>query len=290
MRLRMGILNVDTNRVFVFTQIVQITIVKIVEYTDRSLELINQNRRCLWGLLFAAPFVIAGLIATAATVKVTTLACQRNPGNNIDCQRTIAGILGTEKDLIPGDLRSVKTVKTSGTGVVLETSEGEVELAPYKAFVTDSQYRTADRLNAFLKDPQQAKIRVEQDDRWMNLLWSGNFTIGGVVAALYALAIPMQMSCKFQRDTDRVTIDKKYLLYGDRHTVLPLSTIKQVQVRELLFSISGDRQPLYTIDLIPLTAKKVSLSVSSQNLSECQQIVEKIDRFLHHRSSIDRRA
>ncbi|WP_373542617.1 hypothetical protein [Chamaesiphon sp.] len=265
----------------------QIITVKIVKHTDRSLELANQNRRCLWGLLFATPFIIAGLIATAATVKVTTLMCQRNPSNQIDCHRTIAGIIGTETELILGHLKSVKIVKTSGTGVVLETSGGDVTLAPYKAVVADSQERTADRLNAFIKDPQQATISVAQDDRWMNLLWSGNFVGGGVVIALYALAIPLQMSCKFQRDLDRVTIAKKYLLYGNRQTVLPLSTIKHALVREILFSISGDRQPLYTIDLIPLDARKVSLSVSIKNLTECQRLVKIVDRLVrHHQGSL----
>jgi hypothetical protein len=255
---------------------------KIVEHTDRTLEITNQNRHYLWGLLFATPFVIAGSIVTAATVKVTTLTCQRNPGNQIDCQRTIAGILGTEKDLIIGSLRSVKIVKTSATGVVLETSNGDVNLAPYKAFVTDSQSRTADRLNTFLQDPQQATIRVEQDDRWINSIFGGNFIFGGIVVLLYSLAIPLQMSCKFERDTDRVTIDKKYLLYGDRQTVLPLSTIHQAKVRELLFIVTSNRQPTYTIDLIPVATKKVSLSVNNQNLAECQQLVDEIDRFVRH--------
>lgn len=255
---------------------------KVVKDTDRYLELVSQNSRCLWGLLFAIPFITVGLVATAATVKVTTLECQRTGGNQIDCQRTIVGILSTEKDRIPGQLQTVTTVKTSGTGVVLRTSTGEVNLAPYRAIVTDSQDRTTDRLNAFLRDPQQATVRVEQDDRWTNFLWDGNFIIGGVISALFSLAIPVQMRCKFERDIDRITIDKKYLLYGDRQLILPLSTVKNALVRELLFSISWDRQPLYTIDLMPIAVKKVSLSVSSQNLSEYQQIVNKIDRFVHH--------
>jgi hypothetical protein len=259
--------------------------VKIVEHTDRYLELTNQNHQCLWGLLFATPFIVIGLILTTATVKVTTLECQRTEGNRIDCQRTISGILATEKDLIPGQLRSVTTVKTSGTGVVLRTSIGTVELAPYRTFVTSTHDRTAARLNAFLKDPQQATIRVEQDDRWTNLLWYGYFVFAGIVIGLFALAIPVQMSCKLDLDTDRVIVAKKYLLYGDRQLVLPLSTVKNALVRELLISVSGNRQPLYTIDLIPITAKKVSLSVSSQNLSECQQIVDKIDRFVRHQRS-----
>lgn len=259
---------------------------KISEHTDRYLEITNQNRRCLWGLLFATPFIIAGLIASVATVKVTTLTCHRNPGNQIDCQRTISGILGTEYEIFLGQLKSVKTIDTKGTGIVLTTSNGDVKLSPYQGFVTSSQYRTADRLNAFIKDPQQSTIRVEQDDRWLNLLWSGNFIVGGVVIALYAVGIPTQISCKFQRDLDRVTLDKKYLLYGDRQTALPLSTIKHARVREILFSMSGDRQPLYTIDLIPMAARKVSLSVASKDSIECQRLVNIIDRFVRHHQGL----
>lgn len=259
---------------------------KIVESTDRYLELTNQNRRCLEILPFAVPFIIVGLVIIAGTVQTTTLECQRTKGNQIGCQRTTTGILGAVKDSIPGELRSVKTVTTKRAGIILGTTTGEVELTPYRASVTSSQEPIAERLNAFLNNPQQVTIRVEQDDRWIDLLESSYFLIWGAAIALYALAIPTRMSCQLDRDADRVTIDKKYLLYGHRQTILPLPTIKQAQVKELLYSImSGGRQPLYTIDLIPFDAKKVSLSVSIESLTKCQHLVDKIDRFLCHQRS-----
>jgi hypothetical protein len=73
--------------------------------------------------------------------------------------------LGSTTDKIPGQLQTATVVKAGGTGVVLDTTTGKVELATYRVFVTNKHQETADRLNAFLKDPQQTTVRVEQDDR-----------------------------------------------------------------------------------------------------------------------------
>jgi hypothetical protein len=252
---------------------------KIVESNDRSLEIVDRNHQYLWGLLLAIPFITIGSIVGAATIKVTSLECQRDR-DIIECQRSISGILGTEQERIPGRLQSVSTVTKSGVGLVLGTTTGTVELAPYRAFVTSQHFENADRIAAFLKNPQQTTIRIEQDDRWINSLWSGNFLVGGLTIALFALAIPTQISCKFDRDRDRVILDKKYLLYGDRQTMLPLSTIKQARLTELIWV--RNREPVYSIELMPIDTKKISFSVPSTNLAQYQQIVDAIEHFLHH--------
>jgi hypothetical protein len=194
---------------------------KIVEHTDQSLQIADQNRQCLWGLLFATPFLLTGLGLALATAKIVTLECQ------ITCQRTVTGILDTTTDRIPGQLQTATVVKAGGTGVVLGTTTGKVEMAPYRVLVTNKHQETADRLNAFLKDPQQATIRIEQDDRLGNALFFGNFLLGSLSIAILSLSIPLKMSCRFDRFNDQVTITKKYL-YGERQTILPLSTIRQI--------------------------------------------------------------
>ena len=252
---------------------------KIVESNDRLLEIVNRNHQYRWGLLLAIPFIAIGLIKGIATIKVTTLECHRDR-DSIECQRSISGIFGTEKDRIPGRLQSVSTVTTSGKGLVLETTTEQLELAPYRTFVTSQHFENADRIAAFLKDPQQTTIRIEQDDRWLNILGNGGFLVAGFTLALFAVAIPIQISCRFDRAGDRITLDKKYLLYGDRQTVLPLSTIKQAKLKELIWVRS--REPVYSIELIPVATKKISFSVPSTNLSQYQQVVDAIERFLHH--------
>ncbi|WP_041547456.1 hypothetical protein [Chamaesiphon minutus] len=50
------------------------------------------------------------------TAKLITLECQRSASSQVECQRSVAGILGTEKEQIPGFVTSAKTVKTSEKG------------------------------------------------------------------------------------------------------------------------------------------------------------------------------
>jgi hypothetical protein len=262
----------------------QVIVMKIVEHTKQSLELTDQNHQCLWGLLFATPFLAIGLGMAVATAKVVTLECQRAvTTHQITCQRKVAGILGTTTDQIPGQLKTTTVVKSSGTGVVLGTTTGKVELAPYRSLVMSQHYENADRVNAFIKDSQQTNIRVEQDDRLGNSLFILNFLLGGVGVALVSLAIPLQMNCKFDRSNNQVTLDKKYLLYGNRQAVLPLAEIQQAKLNKRLFYINHN--PVYNIKLVTFAKKKVSLSVPSQNLSIYQEIVDVTNDFLHPKSA-----
>jgi hypothetical protein len=252
---------------------------KIVEHTDQSLQIADQNRQCLWGLLFTVPFLLTGLGLALATAKIVALECQRPDSTQITCQRTVTGILGTTTDKIPGQLQTATVVKVGGTGVVLSTTIGKVELAPYHVFVTNKHQETADRLNAFLKDPQQATVRVEQDDRLGNSLFFGNFLLGSLGIAILSLRIPLKMSCRFDRPSDQVTITKKYL-YGERQTILPLSTIQQSQISRCFFYLSVDKRNAYGLNLIRNNGRKVSLSVPSQDLERYQEIDDTTNHFL----------
>lgn len=251
---------------------------KIIENNNIYLEVANRNRQYLGRLLLALPFVAVGLGLTLATVEVTRLECQRQADKSVICQRTIASILGEEEERIPGELRSVKVDKNGGVGIVLGTSKGDVNLAPYRTFINSEHDRTADRINAFLKDTRQNTLSVEQDDRLINSLWSGSILIGGLTIGLFAMATPLRMSCKLDRLRDRAIIDKQYLLLGNRQTVLTLSAIERAQVKESLFG--RNHVPVYKIDLVRANAQNVSLSIPSKNLAEYEQIVEEIDRFI----------
>jgi hypothetical protein len=256
---------------------------KIVEHTKQSLELADQNRQCLWGLLFAAPFLTISLGIAMATAKVVTLECQRTVVTQISCQRNVAGILGTITDQIPGQLQTAMVVKSSGTGVVLNTTSGKVELAPYRSMVMDRHYETVDRLNAFVKNSQKTNIRVEQDDRLGNSLFILNFLVGGVGVALVSLAIPLQMSCRFDRSNNQVALNKKYLLYGNRQQVLPLAEIQQVKLNKRLYYIN--HKPVYNLKLVTVAKKNISLSVPGQDLSKYQEIVDVTNDFLHPKAA-----
>lgn len=195
----------------------------------------------------------------------------------INIDPTKVSSLTDTKDRIPGQLISAKTVKTSGRGAILTTTEGEIELANYRAFVTDRVNKTVDRLNGFIKDSQQTKISIEQEDRWANSLWSINFLIGGMAIAACALAIPLRMSCRFDRDRKEAIVDKKYLLYGDRQIQIPLATIDRSLIATLPFHINN--RSVYSIHLIPKVGKKVP----SQNLPQYQEIINVINNLIRDR-------
>jgi hypothetical protein len=59
-----------------------------------------------------------------------------------------------------------------------------------------------------------------------------------------------------------------------------LEIIDRAQLRELLFYLIS-REPVYTIDLIPKSGKKVSLSVPSTNLAVYQQTIDTANDFIH---------
>jgi hypothetical protein len=258
---------------------------KVIEHTDQSLQIADQNRQCLWGLLFTVPFLLTGLGLALATAKIVTLECQRSDSTPIICQRTVTGILGTTTDKIPGQLQTATVVKAGGTGVVLGPTTGKVELAPYHGFVTNKHQETTDQLNAFLKDPQQATIRVEQDDRLGNSLFFGNFLLGSLGIAILSLRIPLKMNCRFDRPSDQVTITKQYL-YGERQTILSLSTIQQAQISRCFFYLSVDKSNAYGLNLIQNNGKKISLSVPSQDLERYQEIADTTNHFFGHLSSL----
>jgi hypothetical protein len=270
----------NDDRILVATDTIQVIVMKVIEHTEQSLELADQNRQCLWGLLFATPFLVISLGTALVTSKTVTLECQRTNPTQITCQRTVTGILGSTTDRIPGKLQTATVVKASGTGVVLGTTSGKVELAPYHVFVTNKHQETADRLNAFLQNPQQATVRVEQDDQFASALFIGNFLLGSLGIAIVSLRIPLKMNCRFDRPSDQVTITKKYLC-GERQIILPLSTIQQAQVKRSFFYVSVNKREAYGLKLIRINGAKVSLSVPGQDLERYQEVADTTNHFLN---------
>jgi hypothetical protein len=250
---------------------------EIVERTDRYLTIIDRNNQSLWGLLLFLLFLNFASIVYVTSAKVTALECQRNIRDSIDCKRTISGIFGSKADDIY-DLRSVTVVQhNKSLRVILKTATGDVEAYPYGSHITNNHYQIVARLNAFIIDRYQNTLRIEQDDRLSNGLMSVNFIFWGTLVGLFRLIIPMQVLCQCDRQLDRITLDKKYLLYGDRRTVIPLSAIASIELKESGFS----RRITYDIQLIDVDGKKTSLSVPTTDRDAYRLIVNKASNFLY---------
>ncbi|MDZ7962832.1 MAG: hypothetical protein RMY34_34030 [Aulosira sp. DedQUE10] len=251
---------------------------KIIEQTATTLKFQEHNRQWLWGVLFSIPFVAVGFGIAIITSNITTLECQRTETSKIICQRTIVGLPGTEKTLIPQQITRVYVRIEHGIGVVLTTANNqEVELVNHRIIVREKQRRIANSINTFIKNPQQSRLKIQQDDRWEGFFNGMIFFLPGIAVILQSLAIPTQILCNFDKISGQMTLEKQYQLFGTFTTQQKLTEIQQAQVTQLAVST---RTPLYLVQLELTLTKPISLSPPTRDRQEYQTIVNAINQFL----------
>lgn len=251
---------------------------KIIEQTTTQLTLADWNQQWLWGTLFSIPFIGTGLTIALMTSNITTLECQRSNSTAITCQRTIAGLAGTKTEKIPERLLGASVIKAHGTGVVLSTSKGQVELANHRMPVTEAQSRIADTINAYVKDPQHLKLKIAQDDRWQELLYGAAFFLPGVAVLLKAMTTPMQVLCNLDRTSGQMTLEKRYRPLGTKFmTQYPLTDLQKADVVQPSLS---ERHPWFVVQLELTSAQSIMLSPPIRDRQQCQTIADTINQFL----------
>ena len=249
---------------------------KITEQTSTRLKLEDQNRQWLYGVLFGFPFVAVGLAISVTTANVTTLACQRTEPTQITCQRTIAGLLGTQTTSIP-EVRGAGVIKAQGTGVVLSTAQGQVELVNHPMRVGEEQQQLVRQINAFVQTPQQAKLTIQQDDRWEGVLAGSAFFLPGVAVMLAALTIPMRVSCCFDKTVGQFTLEKQHRLVYRRQLVQ--HQLVKVQKAEVVQFSQSSRNPVYFVQLEVASVRPITLSPPTRDRQQCQTVVDSINQF-----------
>ena len=254
----------------------------IIEQASTKLKFEDHNQQWFWGILFAIPLVAAGFGIAAVSGNVITLECQRINPIQMTCQRTIVGLLGTKTTLIPGQLKAAYVRKTQATGVVLETTEGGVTLGNYRMLVGEEQQQLADEINAFINNPHQPSLKIQQDDRLGEFFIMGiGFFVVGITVILTAWNIPMQTLCDLDKISGQMTLEKQYRLFGTKFTTQrKLTEIRQAQVTQLS---NSDRNPVYLVRLELTSAKLISLFPPTRDRQQCQNIVDTLNQFLRLR-------
>ncbi|HEY9689533.1 MAG TPA: hypothetical protein V6D46_06025 [Coleofasciculaceae cyanobacterium] len=260
----------------------------VIEKTGDVLKLGDRDWNWLGLGLLGLPFIVAGLIIGLAVGNVTTLNCQRsNPRrpNQMTCQRTIVGLLGTETLVIQEPLMRAIVRTTHGTGVVIFISKRpELELANHRTNVGSKHEKIADQINRFIQDHQQTSLIVEQDDRLEGLLGGLMFLLPGLAVIVQGLVIPMKIFCEFNKPLDRVLIQKQYFLRGIVTTQTRLSDLKSIDVTP---SSLPTKSPAYDLQLHlkpdrPATPDRpIVISSLSTDRAKLQRISNEIQRFLH---------
>ena len=250
----------------------------IIEQTLTKLKFQGHNQQWLWGVLFGSPFVAIGFGIAIVMANVTTLECQRNKSTQMTCQQTIVGLSGTQTTLIPGQVTRAYVKTAHGAGVVLDTSNiGEVELVKYRVIVREKHSQIADEINTFIHNPQQPKLKIQEDDRWEGFFEGVVFFLPGIGFILQCLTIPMQVLCDFDKISEKMRLEKRYKLFGTFTTQKKLTEIQQAQVIQVL---DTTRIPWYFVQLELISAKPISLSAPTRDRQQCQIIVNAINQFL----------
>ncbi|MEH1905930.1 MAG: hypothetical protein V7L04_32270 [Nostoc sp.] len=251
----------------------------IIERTLTKLKFQGHNQQWLWGILFGLPFVAIGFVIAIVRDNVTTLECQRTKPTQMTCQLTIGGLLGTETTLIPGQVTIAYVKTASSTGVVLDTSNmEEVKLVNSGVLVVTGKHsKIADEINAFIHNPQQARLKIQEDDRWEGFFLAMVFFLPGIGFILQCFTIPMQVLCDFDKISEQMTLEKRYKLFGTFTTQKKLAEVQQAQVIQVTLSIES---PSYLVQLELISAKPISLSAPTADRQQCEIIVNAINQFL----------
>ncbi|MBD2496688.1 hypothetical protein [Nostoc sp. FACHB-280] len=252
---------------------------QIIEETSTKLVLEDKNLQWLWGIIFSIPFVIIGLLIIAATSNLTTLECQRNDSNKITCRRTILSLLGTETNRLSGQLKEAAVVTEYGTGVVLYTSSSmdAIELVNHRVFIKEKHYKITDTINAFINNPQQLGLKIQQDDRWSGFLEGIVFLLPGIAIIFKSLAIPKQIFCDFDKYSDQIIIKKQHQFLGIFTQQAKLSEVLKASVTQIPLA---NRTPWYLIQLELKLGKLISLSSPTRDYKHYQHIVNTINHLI----------
>lgn len=256
----------------------------ILEKTANVLKLRDRDWNLLGLSLLGVPFICVGLIIGFAVGNVTTLTCQRSSlqtPNKMLCQRTIAGLLGTETLMIREPLMRAIVRTTYGTGVVIFISKlPELELANHRTNVGPKHEEIAYQINSFIQNHQQTSLRVQQDDRLEGLLGALMFLLPGFAVIAQGITIPMETFCDFDKSLNRILIRKGYPFRGIVAIQLHLSDLRSINV---VRSSWATKSPAYELQLHLNTDRPLVISSLHTDRGELQAIANEINQFLSDR-------
>jgi hypothetical protein len=127
-------------------------------------------------MFFGSAFVVAGLVVVINFSELATLTCQRVQLTQGSCLFVHSRLLRSDEKTMPlNQLQGAKvdvkidTKRRSSYRLVLLTDGGEVPFTT--TFISGAE--DANRINAFIANPGEISLRVQQDDRWFAYIFGG---------------------------------------------------------------------------------------------------------------------
>jgi hypothetical protein len=213
----------------------------MLQITRQSPEqlIVRQNRLSVGRL--SRELFITGLGLVFLTVSgPAKLECQRVEAAQVRCQLSYPGWLGMgvwNRQSID-DLQRVELLQVEDDGVfydiLLQTSEGEMSLRPYKTSGLDNTLESIDRIQAFLSDPNASHLTVTQWDwlQWFGLIPGLVFFLAGLQSLYSSLLSTRSKTIEsYAIDESRRTLTYQYGgLLRRRQSVYPMFDIQRVFV------------------------------------------------------------
>ncbi len=256
---------------------------RIVEQTSTILKLQGKGRFTgLFGVLFGAPFFLAGLAVILFIGNLSALKCDRVAATQIACKLTSANIL--RQKIVPieaGQLQGAEVqVNEDSDGdtyrVVLITKSGKIPLTDVYSSGIGTKYReNVDKINSFIGNPAQESLLIQQDDRWFAYPFGGIFMLVGGGIILGSLRWKFQTSCIFNKSTGKMYLTEQSLIESESKEWM-LHHIKEAKA---IAGTDSDGDKTYNTKLILKSGEEIALEIPNP-ASNHYKVTESINRFL----------
>jgi hypothetical protein len=235
-----------------------------------TLYTISQQRSWMIQLSLGC-LVISGILFQVTGSQIT-LSCQRRSPKFTHCDLTILRLFTKDSIGIP-NLRGAKVESDDGTyRIALLTGEEKI---PFDSVYTNlnwsKKHSDADAINEFVKNPQQNSLTIQDDTRWLSLIF------GGVMLwlAVACIMLPSQADCYLDKTTGQLSLKKISLIWTSIEQY-PLREIKSIKLIE---STDSDGDKTYTTQIVLSSNRKIFLNLLDSSTPP-DQIVQALHKFL----------
>lgn len=257
---------------------------KILELTPNRVVL-RDRAISLW--FSAVAFILAGLTITALG-KLTTLTCHRGLSPQSQCQLSRFGMLGIgssqeQLNTLQGASVDRHYSRKGGTtyAVMLSTGLGIVQLNSYYGGDRQPKEMIAAQINAFVDNPNQLSLQVQQDDRPWMLLFGG---LPLVLGAVLGVAVCRITRCDLDKTTEKLRI-ARWGVQGIQVSEYPLHQVVAADLITRIRRYKGKLHTTYRISFRLMNGKQIHLNYFFAEDKQRAEVASALSKFLATRSA-----
>lgn len=258
---------------------------QIIEYTPTVLKLQNMEVHSENApvVFFFPIFILVGLFLVGLMVvlflgRLTTLSCNRIDPAQITCELTVSKLISKSvfeiKQLQRAELKVDRDCYNKyGYQVILISGSKRIPLPQAYTSNKSGSTENVSIINAFLNNPEQSFLKIQQDDRFFPYLLGGIFMLfsGGITFTFLLYKKPIL--CLFDKSSGQLYVKFENMLSQSYVVEERLSDIIRVEVDE---SIDSDGDKTYRTELVLKFGKSIYLGHLTNNV----EVVKNINQFL----------